>query len=204
VLLHDAEMRKGRAAGPSKMRYVVGAVGQILGQRCAAASTKTARPRDADLEAAMGLRDDDKYLAKYLKIAKREIEHGNKSVLLKAMHQCLIMKRPLPEWLRLAFLQAYQSAYPYEVKSWDEIFGPPHPKGAHLKTRKQHFELRFPIWSRVQELAKSGENIDKGLFEKVGKEFKVSGTTASAIYYDQRTRIFDILNSADKRSSEKN
>ena len=101
-----------------------------------------------------------------LKIAKKKIEGGNKEVLLKAMHQCLIMKKPLPEWLRLAFLHAYQSAYPFEIKSWDEIFGPPHPKGAHLKTRKRHFELRFPIWSRVQELAASGEKIDKALLRK--------------------------------------
>ena len=119
----------------------------------------------------VSLLDDDEYIARYLEVAKQKIEGGNKEVLLKAMHECLIMKKPLPEWLRLAFLRAYQSAYPFEIKSWDIIFGPPHPKGAHLKTRKRHFELSFPIWSRAQELAALGENIDKGLFEKIGKEF---------------------------------
>ena len=119
------------------------------------------------------LLDDDVYIASYLDVAKRKIESGNKAVLLKAMHECLIMRKPLPEWLRLAFLQAYQSAYPFEIKSWDEVFGKPHPKGAHLKTRKQHLELDGPISSRVYELAAKGESIDKELFDKIGKEFGI-------------------------------
>jgi hypothetical protein len=152
----------------------------------------------------MSLRDDDKHLAQYLKIARKKITSGNKEVLLKAMHECLIMKRPLPEWLRLAFIQAYQAAYPFEVKSWDDIFGPPHPKGAHLEARKKLFELSFPIWSRVQELAGSGDKIDKRLFEKVGKEFAVSGTTASSIYYDQRTQLsFNISKPRNRKNPEK-
>ena len=95
------------------------------------------------------LLDDDVYITSYLEIAKQKIEGGNKAVLLKAMHECLIMRKPLPEWLRLAFLQAYQSAYPFEIKSWDEIFGKPHRKGANLKARKRHWELEWPICSRV-------------------------------------------------------
>lgn len=132
--------------------------------------------------------DDDFYIASYLDIAKEKIEGGKKAVLLKAMHECLIMRKPLPEWLRLAFVQAYQSAYPFELKSWDAVFGKPHPKGAHLKTRKQHFKLEYPICSRVDEFAAKGENVDKGLFERIGKEFGISGTTASTIYYKKRAK----------------
>jgi hypothetical protein len=149
----------------------------------------------------MNLLDDDEYIAEYLDVTKQNIEGGHKEVLLKAIHKCLIMRRPLPEWLRIAFLKAYESAYPFEIKSWDEIFGPPHPKGAHLKARKQHFELSYPIWSRVQELAESGEAIDKALFEKVGREFEISGTTASAIYYDENTQRFNVLKPIDKDNS---
>jgi hypothetical protein len=112
------------------------------------------------------------------------------------------MNKPLPEWLRSTFIRAYQSAYPFEITSWDDIFGPPHPKGAHLKARKQHFELSLPIWSRVQELAASGEKIDKGLFERIGKEFAVSGTTASTIYYDERTQLtFNVLKPKRQRKT---
>jgi hypothetical protein len=150
----------------------------------------------------VNLRDDDKYLAEYLKVAKKQIESGHKELVLRAMHECLIMNKPLPEWLRWAFIQAYQSAYPFETKSWHDGFGTPHPKGVHLEARKKQFELSFPIWSRVQDLKASGEKIDKGLFEKIGKEFGVSGTTASTIYYDDRTQLdFSILISARKRKA---
>jgi hypothetical protein len=145
----------------------------------------------------MSPRDDDKYLFEYLTVAKNEIESGRKELILKVMHHCLLMNRPLPDWLRWAFIKAYQSAYPYKRKSWDDIFGKPHPKGVHLEAKQKHFELRFPIWLRVQELARSGKKIDKRLFEKVGKELGISGTTASEIYYEKESRqIFSVLTSA--------
>lgn len=152
----------------------------------------------------VNLLDDDEYIARYLDVAKQKIAEGNKEALLRAMHECLIMKKPLPEWLQLAFIQAYQSAHPFEINSWDEIFGPPHPKGAHLKTRNKHFELSFDIWSRVQELAASGAKIDKSLFEKIGREFAVSGTTAGTIYYDERTQLrYRVLKPANRKNSKK-
>ena len=77
--------------------------------------------------------DDDKYIAKYLEIARQKHEEGNKAIVLLAIHQCLIMKKPLPEWLRLAFIDAYQSATAFEIRSWDEAFGPPHPKRARTE-----------------------------------------------------------------------
>jgi hypothetical protein len=97
----------------------------------------------------------------------------------------------------LAFLQAYDAATGYEIKSWAEVFGPPHPKGTHLKKERRSLMLRGSIVVRVQELKAAGFPIDKLLFETIGKEFGLGGTTASEIYYDQRTQIvrevFDIL-----------
>jgi len=37
----------------------------------------------------MSLRDDDEYLAEYLKVVKKKIESGHKELLLRAMHECL-------------------------------------------------------------------------------------------------------------------
>jgi hypothetical protein len=126
--------------------------------------------------------DGDKYIEEYLEIAKQKFEEGNKTVLLMAMHQCLLMKKPLPEWLRLAFIRAYQSATAFEIRSWDEAFGAPHPKGTHVEAKKQQAELRYPIALRVA-LRASGETVDKGLFEIIGSELGIGGTTASDIYY---------------------
>jgi len=126
--------------------------------------------------------DDDCYLAEYLAIAKRKFEDGDKAALLKAMHQCLLLKKPMPEWLRVAFIEAFQSAIAFEIRNWDEAFGPPQEKGAHFESRKQRSELRYPIALRVA-LRAPGENIDKGLFEVIGKEHGISASTADDIYY---------------------
>jgi hypothetical protein len=131
--------------------------------------------------------DTDKYLAEVLEILKKRLEGGDKWALLYAIRQCLLLKRPLPEWLRLAFLSAYDSATGYEIKSWDDAFGRPHPKGSHLKKEKRNFELRQVIIQRVEAL-RSEMSVDKGLFEKIGKELGISGTTVSEIYYDERSQ----------------
>ena len=51
-------------------------------------------------------KETDEHLAEILEILKQKFESGNKSALLNAIYRCLLMKRPLPEWLRLAFLHA--------------------------------------------------------------------------------------------------
>ena len=58
--------------------------------------------------------DDDKYIAEFMEIARQKFEEGNNAVLLKAVHQCCLLKKPLPEWLRLAFIEACE--YPRQIR----------------------------------------------------------------------------------------
>jgi hypothetical protein len=137
--------------------------------------------------------DDDKYCSEILEILKQKSDCGNKAAVLLAVYQCALMRKPLPEWLRAAFINAYESAARFEIRSWDEAFGPPQEKGAHLATRKQHAELRFDILWRVHELAASGQSIDEEMFEKIADELGdrgvgIAGGTVSDIYYDERTQ----------------
>ena len=56
-----------------------------------------------------------KYVAGYFeKMLKRQFEAGDKSVLLYAIYACLESRRPIPEWLRVAFLDAYEAAERFE------------------------------------------------------------------------------------------
>lgn len=133
--------------------------------------------------------DTDKYLAEILDILKERFEAGDRSVLLYAIYHCLLMNRPLPEWLRLQFLHTYEAHARFEIRSWDEVFGRPVSKGTHLETEERNAELRYLIIERVEALNAKGP-IDKGLFEKIGRGLNppLSGTTVSKIYYDERTR----------------
>jgi hypothetical protein len=129
--------------------------------------------------------DTDKHLAKVLEILETGLEGGNKSALLYAMYHCLLMKRPIPEWLRHAFLHAYEAHARFEIRSWDEVFGPPVPGGTHLEREKRKAELRPLVLKRVRELDLP---IDRGLFEKIGEELNVPGSTIDDLYYDERSR----------------
>lgn len=136
--------------------------------------------------------DDDKYLDGCLKIAKQKFEEGNKAVVLMAMHQCLLMNKPIPEWLRLAFIKAYQSAYPFEFRSWDQAFGPPHKEGRHLDRKKLHAELRMHIILRAQQLMAAGAGTGEGLFQTIADELKIKGVGSSTvrnIYYDDHSKF---------------
>ena len=54
--------------------------------------------------------ENDRHLAEVLKILKERLDRGDKSALLHAIYFCgCLMNRPLPEWLRFAFWQAYEA-----------------------------------------------------------------------------------------------
>jgi hypothetical protein len=132
---------------------------------------------------------EGKYAREYFeKMAKRQFEAGDKWVLLCTLYNCLLLRRPLPEWLRDAFLAAYDSATDYKIKSWDDAFGQPHPKSTHVDAERRKLELRPVIIWRVSMLKAKGAKIEKDLFERVGKEFGISGTATSDIYYSKRSR----------------
>src|SRR5262249_61359443 len=65
----------------------------------------------------------DTSLAEILEILHERFDNGDKSALLYAIYHCLLMKRSLPEWLRLAFLHTYEAHARFEIRSWDEVFG---------------------------------------------------------------------------------
>jgi hypothetical protein len=152
----------------------------------------------------MNYLDDDEYLAEILKILKRKFDGGHKAALLMAIRYCCWMRRPLPEWARLAFLQAYDSATVFE--SWDEVFGPPHPKGTHLAKEKKYLAVRSLIWERVRASKAMGKSINKELFEGIGKDLGVAGSVTSEIYYDKdNQKIYKLMDDfvAQARSQRK-
>jgi len=131
----------------------------------------------------------DKNVAEYFeKMLKRSFEAGDKSTLLFAIYACLDLRRPLPEWVRVVFLNAYEAAERFEIRSWEEVFGRPVPKGTHLKPKKRDAGLPLIIIDAVETLKKAGRKTDKDLFKQVGKEWGINATRASDIYYAARRR----------------
>jgi hypothetical protein len=133
----------------------------------------------------------NKYVDEYLeRMLKREFEAGNKSALLDGLYACLELKRPIPKWLQVAFLNAFEAVERLEIRSWDEVFDAPVPRYTHLKSKKRKAELLPLIIARVEAALKAKRAVDKSLFAQIGKELGIGGgTTTSNIYYRSRRKL---------------
>ena len=68
--------------------------------------------------------------------------------------ECLRSRITPPAWLSYAFLKQFDRVKDAQVRTWDEAFGAPYPKGVHLESIRQsreHGLLRFLI-QRLQVL----------------------------------------------------
>jgi hypothetical protein len=107
---------------------------------------------------------------------ERLFHNGDKHVLLSVIAQCVLLKLPVPDWARSAFLDAWVS----QPKSWDDVFGRPLPKGKSSTIARKHDEKEDGI---VVDVGTAKAPIDEDLFKKVGKKYNISGATAKRIYY---------------------
>jgi hypothetical protein len=101
---------------------------------------------------------------------------------MEAIWWCINEGWPAPPWLRDAFNEASRTV----KKSWDEIFEPPIPKGAHPYRAALSLKIGRRLAERIKFLnEKEGRPLTE-LFEEVGKEFGVSGSVARDLYYENK------------------
>ena len=116
---------------------------------------------------------------------KNRHDAGDKRAVLDALLVCLGSfpnMKPIPDWVRLAFIEAYGKIYAAEVGSWDDVFG--RPKG-HLDARRRRFRLRYPVWRRARDwLHVRKHKRDSALFEALGREFGIGERQAREMFYE--------------------
>jgi hypothetical protein len=95
----------------------------------------------------------------------------------------------LPKWLWTALFEAIASSP--DIDSWDDVFHPPNrtadgrpARGKSRLALREREKLSLEIYMRVQKLTGQGENVDRGLFEDIAKDLKISRPKAEKIYYD--------------------
>lgn len=119
-----------------------------------------------------------------LLIEKARYEAGDKNALLGAIRICANHDLVMPEWLARAFIRSYDKVLTHRVKSWDEAFGSPLPKGKHLNAARKKREKSPAVWLEVRRMVtEEGRAIDDLLFEDVGKKLGLGKTQASEFYY---------------------
>src|SRR5262245_653541 len=142
----------------------------------------------------------DDYDKRVLERGRLRYEQGDKRELLYWLGWCVINNRQIPSWIRQALQEALHAASSYRIRSWDEVFGPPVPKGTKLKVARRKHEIAWPLFERVRDLVKAGRPIDDTLFEEVGREFGIGKTVASELYYEVGRELLEQL--AEQESAQ--
>ena len=102
---------------------------------------------------------------------------GRKAALLQAIALSIRHHQPIPDWAASAFDDAYGAVMMGATRSWNDVFGDPHPISKHLKT-VQGDNMKFGVYARVQDIhEREGVPIDDELFTRVGKEMRLGGKT---------------------------
>ena len=132
-------------------------------------------------------RERDNFLhKKFLSECQLHYESGQRNALIVAILWCIQEGLPPSPWLRNECKKAWRTV----KKSWDEVFGPPFPKGKHWHYYNRNLKIGDRLKERIEFLhEKEGRSITPKLFKDVGKEFGVSGSTASDIYYETKEEI---------------
>jgi hypothetical protein len=109
----------------------------------------------------------------------RRYRSGDKLALFEALERCTSHRVPLPEWVARAIADAYDRLRRFEIKSWDDVFGRPMPKGTHANNARHRVQHRIDITHEIKRLKKAGTTID---FDEVGRKFGVSATVCKELY----------------------
>jgi hypothetical protein len=128
----------------------------------------------------------DKHVQADLDRLWEALEAGDKGAVLSAINICFHSETAVPGWVQSEFTNACTNVRIGLFKSWDEVFGRPHKKGAQLGAVRRKRPLRIPILNRVEERHAAGEPISKDLFDSVGAELGIGGTLVSEIYSEAK------------------
>lgn len=111
---------------------------------------------------------------------------GDASALAAAIQLCAQHDLVMPAWVSMAFADGYYRVKGGLEKSWDGVFGRPHPKGRHIAAIAKKSKLQPSVYAAVKNYLKDNPNtpIDEALFEKVGGQFNIGKTLASEYYYE--------------------
>ena len=109
---------------------------------------------------------------------------GDKRAVLDAIFVCICSwpQKPIPDWTRLAFHDAYGKVFGAQVGSWDDVFGK--PKG-HLARRRRRMQLRYPVWRRARDLLHiKAHKRDDALWTVLRREFGIGERQAKEMFYE--------------------
>jgi hypothetical protein len=129
--------------------------------------------------------------ARRLRKLYSERKSSDGAAIVEGLVTCIQNDLPIPRWCADGFLSAYNTVYSYKAKSWDDVFGRPHPKGVHLGALLKRDQYAPLVRSRIHQIKRLNPDtpIDAALFERIGRELGIgSKTLTEEYYYDMKKR----------------
>jgi len=115
----------------------------------------------------------------------KRYKDGDPRALMAALRECARCSIPMPDWVAHAYIARYDAVLNCRAGSWDDAFGRPFPKGAHLSARRKRRTKAPAVWLAVREAQDAGRAIDEGLFAEIGKTLGLGKTLTAEFYYQQ-------------------
>lgn len=130
----------------------------------------------------------DSMLDAFLKGCEEEFNSGNKWALMNALMACAHSRAPMPGWASKAYLAAFEACRTAKVKSWDDVFGEPWPKGTSRTATHRRLTTMWPLFHEInkRKIGNPALPIGVALFEEVGQQFGIGKTLASEFYYEAK------------------
>lgn len=115
---------------------------------------------------------------------------GDGMVLFETMRRCVQYGKPFPDDVWAAFMAAVERYHTGAARTLDEAFGVSRPKGWNQPaalSRSQKTELGVSVAGAVylavvQRHLNASRAIDMELFDEVGEEYGLGGSTARNMY----------------------
>lgn len=129
--------------------------------------------------------------AQELKELSGRYKNGDKGVIIEGLYLCIQRGLTTPRWLAMAFFGAYWRIRGFKSKSWDDVFGEPHPKGIHLSARRKNEKKMIEIYTRIRYIKRRWPKIpiDDHLFEHIAKKYGLRKSLANELYYEAQRRF---------------
>ena len=119
-----------------------------------------------------------------LEECRAAFEGGSKRELIYALRICASGQVPMPKWLAEAYTAATDPVMNYRAKTWDDVFGPLHPKGSHPNRLARDLEIAPNLMMRALRMRAESPSapIDDYFFEQLGQHFGIGRTKAKELY----------------------
>ena len=122
-----------------------------------------------------------------LRHIEQRFREGDRRAILEALALCLKYESGGPEIPRgasAAFLTAFAEVSDYSVKSWDDVFGKPFPKGKSQSALKIERRVAEPLFRYVmtERFMPPQRKLNDILIEEIAEIFGLSKTRAWEYY----------------------